>query len=79
MKESNSSTNSAGRESNERVIARNAIALKYVKAKKISVNDLFTPLEGHSEYYTDGVHFKAEGIAIQADQVAAKIREFLSP
>jgi len=60
-----------------RVVARNAIALEFVAAKKIPVNDLYTPLLGRAELYSDGVHFNREGIAIQADLVAAKIEKLL--
>jgi len=62
----------------ERVVARNAIALEFVTAKKIPVTDLYTPLLGRAELYSDGVHFNKEGIAVQADVVAAQIIKVLS-
>ena len=64
--------------SNERVVARNAIALEFVAAKKIPVNDLYTPDLGRAELYSDGVHFNQEGIALQAEQVAAQIEKLLN-
>ncbi len=63
--------------SNERVAARNAIALEYVKAQNIPANDLNTPVKDHPEYYSDGVHFNREGIALQAELVAAQIEKLL--
>jgi hypothetical protein len=64
-------------EATKRVAARNTIALEFVAAKKIPVNDLFTPLLGRAELYSDGVHFNREGIALQANQVAAEIEKLL--
>ena len=61
-----------------RVVARNAIALEFVTAKKISVTDLYAPVRGRAELYSDGVHFNKEGIAIQSELVAAKIGNMLS-
>lgn len=60
-----------------RIIARNAIALEFVTAKKIPVTDLYTPVLGRAELYSDGVHFNKEGIAVQADVVAAQIEKVL--
>jgi lysophospholipase L1-like esterase len=57
----------------ERIAARNAIALKFVQAEGIPVDDLNTPMAGHPEYHADNVHFNDQGIAIQAAQVAAEI------
>jgi len=65
--------------SNDRVVARNAIALEYVNAEKIVVNDLYSPGLGHAELYSDGVHFNKAGIAVQSELVAAKIEKILSP
>jgi hypothetical protein len=62
----------------ERIAARNAIALKFVQAKKIPVDDLNTPMRGHPEFHKDNVHFNDQGIAIQAAQVAAQIEIFLN-
>jgi lysophospholipase L1-like esterase len=61
----------------ERIAARNEIALKFVQAKGIPVDDLNTPMHGRPELHSDNVHFNDQGIAIQAAQVAAKIEPFL--
>jgi hypothetical protein len=61
----------------ERIIARNEIALKFVQAKRIPVDDLNTPMRGHPELHSDNVHFNDSGIALQAAQVAAQIEPFL--
>ena len=52
-------------------------ALEFVKAQGIPVDDLNTPMLGHPEYYNGNVHFNSQGIALQADQVAAEIEKFL--
>jgi hypothetical protein len=62
----------------ERIASRNAIALKFVQAEGISVDDVNTPMRGHPEYHTDNVHFNDRGIAIQAAQVAAEIKKQLN-
>jgi hypothetical protein len=62
----------------ERIAARNAIALKFVQAKGIPLDDLNTPMQGHPEYHVDNVHFNDQGIAIQAAQVAAQIEKVLN-
>jgi lysophospholipase L1-like esterase len=62
---------------NARVAARNAIALEYVKAQGIPVNDLNALVLGHPELHSDGVHFNREGIALQAKQVASQIEKLL--
>jgi lysophospholipase L1-like esterase len=61
----------------ERIAARNAIALKLVQAENIPVDDLNTPMRDHPDYHSDNVHFNDQGIAIQARQVAAAIEPLL--
>jgi hypothetical protein len=61
----------------ERVAARNAIALKYIKAAGIDVDDLNSLTSGHPEYHSDNVHFNNQGIALQAEQVAGHIEKLL--
>ena len=63
----------------ERIAARNAIALKVMQAKGIPVDDLNAPMLGHPEYHSDNVHFNDQGIAIQAAQVAAHVEKLLKP
>jgi hypothetical protein len=66
------------RASNERIAARNAIALEFVKRQGIPVDDLNALMTGHPEFYSGNVHFNGKGIAVQADQVAAQIEKLLS-
>ena len=61
----------------ERIAARNAIALKLVQAAGIPVDDLNAPMRGHPEYHSGNVHFNEQGIKIQAAQVAAQIEKAL--
>jgi GDSL-like Lipase/Acylhydrolase family len=61
----------------ERINARNVIALKFAQAKGIAVDDLNTPMRGHPEFHSDNVHFNDQGIALQSTQVAAQIELLL--
>ena len=61
----------------ERIAARNAIALKFVQAEGFPVDDLNTPMRGHPELHSDNVHFNDQGIALQSAQVAAQIEPLL--
>ncbi|HKW30864.1 MAG TPA: SGNH/GDSL hydrolase family protein [Verrucomicrobiae bacterium] len=61
----------------ERIAARNTIALKFVLAKGIPVDDLNALVRGHPEYHSDNVHFNAGGIDLEAAQVAAQIEPLL--
>lgn len=63
--------------SDERIAARNAIALECIKAQGIAVDDLNAPMLGHPDYHSDNVHFNNQGIQIQAAQVAAHIEPLL--
>lgn len=63
----------------ERIAARNNIALKFVRAQGIPSDDLNTPMRGHPELHSDNVHFNDQGIALQAVQVAAQIEKLLKP
>ena len=65
--------------SDERIAARNAIALKYVQPAGIDVDDLSPIGVGHPEYHSDNVHFNGQGIALQAAQVAAHVEKQLQP
>lgn len=60
----------------ERVKARNAIAARYVGVQKIPINDLFS-LAKVEHFSDDGVHFNAQGSALQAEHVAAAITALL--
>jgi hypothetical protein len=61
----------------ERIAARNSIALRFVEAKGIPVADLYSLMSGHPEFHSDNVHFGQQGIALQAAQVAAQIEPLL--
>ena len=64
---------------NERVKARNKIVADLAAKEGILVNDLYSLVQDHPEYWgNDGVHFKPEGVAVEAKQVAEKVREVLS-
>jgi lysophospholipase L1-like esterase len=65
--------------SDERIAARNNIALEYVNQAGIPVDDLNTLGKGHPEYHSDNVHFNDQGIALQAGQVAGHIEKLLPP
>jgi lysophospholipase L1-like esterase len=66
-------------ETNERVKARNKIVAGLAAQHNIPVNDLYSVVESHPEYWSnDGVHFKPEGQAVEAKQVADAIRKELN-
>jgi hypothetical protein len=61
----------------ERITARNAIALEFIKPAGIDVDDLNSLTSGHAELHSDNVHFNAGGIDLEAAQVAAQIEPLL--
>jgi hypothetical protein len=62
----------------ERVKVRNAIAVEFAATEHIPVDDLFSLVEGHSDYNNaDGVHFNSTGIQAQGERVAAEIQKLL--
>jgi hypothetical protein len=61
----------------ERIAARNAIALKFIRPAGIEVDDLNSLTRGHPELHTDNVHFNQQGCALQAAQVAKHIEKAL--
>lgn len=63
--------------SDERIAARNAIALECIKGQAIPVDDLNALVLGHPEYHSDNVHFNSQGIDLEAVQVAAQIEKLL--
>jgi lysophospholipase L1-like esterase len=63
-------------EGTKRVQARNKIAQEIVAREGIAVDDLYGLVKDHAEYWSpDGVHFNAQGIAAQVEQVTKKIAE----
>jgi lysophospholipase L1-like esterase len=69
--------NNSNEASDERIAARNAIGLELIKKQNILVDDLNALMRGHPEYHSDNVHFNAEGIRLEAAQVAASIEPLL--
>ncbi len=65
------------RSSDERIAARNAIALEFVKPLNIPVDDLNAVAAGHPEYHSDNVHFNAQGVDLESDKAAAQIEKLL--
>ena len=61
----------------ERIAARNAIALALVQVHGIPVDDLNALARGHPEYHSDNVHFDSQGIELEAAQVAGQIGPLL--
>ncbi|MDQ2731414.1 MAG: SGNH/GDSL hydrolase family protein [Armatimonadota bacterium] len=58
----------------ERVKARNAIAAEIVGKSALPIDDIFSLVENHPEYYSsDGVHSNEKGVEAEAAQVAATI------
>jgi hypothetical protein len=61
------------------VLARNKIVTNVAAKEGIPVNDLYSLVVDHPEYWsTDGVHFKPEGQAVEAKQVAKSILDALA-
>ena len=67
--------------SDARIQARNRDAMNCVKSalgqRSFWVDDLYTLMTGHPEMHSDNVHFGAEGVKLQAQQVAQVIRDAL--
>jgi len=65
-------------EGTKRVQARNKIAEEIVAREGIAVDDLYGLAKDHPEYWSpDGVHFNAQGVAAQVEQVTKRIAETL--
>ncbi len=65
-------------EGTRRVQSRNEIAERIVTKEWIAVDDLYSLVKDHPEYWSnDGVHFNGRGIAVQAEQVTKRIVESL--
>ena len=66
---------------NNRVLERNRIAVEYMTKHGIAVDDLYTVVADHPEYYNlpqDATHFNSEGRAIEARQVSEVILRYLT-
>jgi hypothetical protein len=62
---------------NSRVVERNAIVTRLAESVNAGINDLYSISDGHPELYSDSHHYKKDGIALQAAQVADKIAALL--
>jgi hypothetical protein len=62
-----------------RIRERNRVANAFAAKEGIAVDDLFTLVEDHPEYYvgSDGTHLAAKGVSAQAAQVANQILKLL--
>ncbi len=61
-----------------RVRERNRIALRFMKANHIPVDDLYGVVAQHPEFYkTGGTHFNPKGVAALGAQVASVISNYL--
>lgn len=65
------------RASNDRIAARNAIALSALERQNIAVDDQHALMIQHQNLYADTVHYNAAGSEIQGDQAAVVIRNAL--
>jgi len=66
---------------NGRVLERNRIAVEYMKQHGIAVDDLYSLVAGHPEYYNlprDSTHFNAQGRALEGEQVSRYILQALT-
>jgi len=62
---------------NDRVNARNAIALSFVNAAEIPVDDQHALMMQHKDDFQDTVHFNDDGSRIQGKQAAECIRKLM--
>lgn len=62
----------------ERVKARNKMAAAIIAPQGIPVDDLYTLVVDHPEYWKpDGIHFNDSGVAVEGTQVSQHISELL--
>ena len=61
-----------------RVVRRNAAAAAVAQKLCLPTLDLYTPMLGHPEFYSDGAHCNQEGVKFQAEIIAAFIDEQLA-
>jgi lysophospholipase L1-like esterase len=63
-------------EKTKRIMVRNKIADAIVSQEKIAVDDLYSLVKDHPEYWgNDGVHFNEKGVAAETEQVSQRIKE----
>lgn len=61
----------------ERIAARNDIALAFVKPSNISIDDLNGLTRGQPDLHSDNIHFNEHGITLQAAQVSDQIERLI--
>jgi hypothetical protein len=59
--------------SNERLEARNAVALAVMKTFSIPVDDQYLLMAAHDDLHADDVHYKPEGCRIEGEQVVRMV------
>ncbi len=64
---------------NANVTERNRIAAELMAKEGIPLDDLYTLMLPHPECCADGLHYKAEGKAMQGAQVATEVLKLLPP
>ena len=61
-----------------RVRRRNALAAEFMRQHGVPINDLFSPVVDHPEYFrSDGVHYTRKGYEVLGKQVLAAVRAAL--
>jgi lysophospholipase L1-like esterase len=70
--------NAATGATNPRIDERNSIALAFVQAARIPIDDLHSLMMKHLGLYEDSIHFNPAGATIMGDQAASMIRAALS-
>jgi hypothetical protein len=66
-------------DNNANVKERNRISSELMRKEGIAVDDLYALMLPHPECCADGLHYKAEGKAMQGKQVAGEILKVLPP
>jgi len=64
--------------SNNRIDARNAIALELLAKQQIPMDDQHALMSQHQNLHSDDVHFNTEGSGVQGKQVAESVMKLLS-
>lgn len=62
---------------NVRIVERNRIAREFFGRQGVAIDDLYAAIRDHADLHSDDVHFKPEGSAILAAQVAASVEKAL--
>jgi hypothetical protein len=60
---------------NERIKSLNALLLAYARINGYLIVDFYTPMDGHPEYFQDGVHPNTQGYAVMEKALSAVVRQ----